>query len=117
MAKKNENLIAWAPTPETDLMFLVKPYLQFATADSITVMCETSRPAKMRVDYAELRPLDQKAETPAAQLISEVTLSGLKPATRYFYRVTCTDEKGQELRAPSIHSRPIRATASRGRLP
>ena len=65
VAKKNENLIAWAPTPETDLMFLVKPYLQFATADSITVMCETSRPAKMRVEYAELRPLDQKAETPA----------------------------------------------------
>ncbi len=98
VAKKNENLIAWAPTPETDLMFLVKPYLQFATTDSITVMCETSRPAKMRVDYAELRPLEHHAETPAAQLISEVTLTGLKPGTRYFYRVTCTDEKGQELR-------------------
>jgi predicted phosphodiesterase len=107
VAKKNENLIAWAPTPETDLMFLVKPYLQFATADSITVMCETSRPAKMRVEYAELRPLEQKAETTEAQLISEVTLIGLKPATRYFYRVTCTDEKGQELRAPQYSFQTI----------
>jgi len=98
VAKKNENLIAWAPTPETDLMFLVKPYLQFATPDSITVMCETSRPTKMKVEYAELRPLEQAAETPAAQQISEVTLTGLKPGTRYFYRVTCTDESGQQLR-------------------
>jgi len=99
VAKKNANLIAWLPSPENDLLFLVKPYLQFATTDSITVMCETSRPAKMRVDYAELRPLAQAGQSEEAKLISEVTLSGLKPATRYFYRVTCTDEAGHELRS------------------
>ncbi|HEY1598076.1 MAG TPA: LamG-like jellyroll fold domain-containing protein [Pirellulales bacterium] len=98
VAKKNENLIAWAPTPENDLIFLVQPYLQFATTDSITIMCETSRPAKMRVEYAELRPLELKAETASAQLISELTLKDLKPATRYFYRVVCVDETGQEVR-------------------
>ncbi len=79
-------------------MFLVQPYLQFATTDSITIMCETSRPAKMRVDYAEVRPLEEHAETDSPKLISELTLKGLQPATRYFYRVACTDEKGQEVR-------------------
>ena len=100
VALKNENLIAWTPSPDKDLMFLVKPYLQFATTDAITLMCETSRPAKMRVEYAELRPLAQTAETDSANLISEVTLTGLKPATRYFYRVVCVDDSGQELRGP-----------------
>jgi hypothetical protein len=98
VAKKNETLIAWKPSPEKDLVFLVKPYLQFATTDSITLMCETSRPAKMRVEHAELRPLALVAETDSAQLISELTLKDLKPATRYFYRVICIDESGQELR-------------------
>ena len=100
VAKKNETLIAWKPTPEKDLVFVVKPYLQFATTDSITVMCETSRPAKMRVEYAELQPLELSAAGESAQLISEVTLRGLKTATRYFYRVVCVDESGQEIRGP-----------------
>ncbi len=100
VAKKNENLIAWNPTPEKDLMLVVQPYLQFATQDSMTVMCETSRPTKMRVDYAEVQPLENKAESEGLQLISTVKLSGLKTGTRYFYRVTCTDESGGEVRGP-----------------
>jgi predicted phosphodiesterase len=98
VAKKSENLIAWAPTAEKDLMLVVQPYLQFATQDSITVMCETSKPAKMRVDYAEVQPLDNKAESEGAALINTVKLKGLKTGTRYFYRVTCTDESGAEVR-------------------
>lgn len=99
VAKKNENLIAWLPSPDKDLVFLVKPYLQFATTDSISVMCETSQPAKMRVEFAELRPLSTVVANDTAQLISEVKLSGLKPATRYFYRVVCVDDAGHELRS------------------
>jgi len=98
-AEKSKNLIAWVSTPENDLMFLVKPYLQFATQDSITVMCETSRPCTMRVEYAELRPLETVATTAEPKLISEVTLKDLKTGTRYYYRVLCTDEKGQEIRS------------------
>jgi acid phosphatase type 7 len=98
IAKKNENLIAWNPTPEKDLMLVVQPYLQFATQDSMTVMCETSRPTKMRVEYAEVQPLETKAESEGLQLINTVKLTGLKTGTRYFYRVTCTDESGGEVR-------------------
>lgn len=102
IAEKSKNLIAWEASPENDLLFLVKPYLQFATQDSITVMCETSRPTKMRVEYAELRPLENTASSDEAKLISEVTLKNLQVGTRYFYRVFCTDEKGEELRSPQF---------------
>lgn len=103
VAVKNQNLIDWRSTPETDLVFLVSPYLQFATTNSIVVMCETSRPTTMTVEYAETRPLAQKAKTTAAQAISELTLRDLKPFTRYFYRVVCHDESGAELRG-DLHS-------------
>jgi predicted phosphodiesterase len=97
-ADKGTKLIAWRATPENSLVFVVQPYLQFATQDSITVMCETSKPAKMRVDFGEVQPFDKKSETDALQLISTVKLSGLKTGARYFYRVTCTDESGAEVR-------------------
>ena len=96
-ADKNANLVAWNPPPEKDLTFLVQPYLQFGTQDSMTVMCETSRPTQMRVDYAEVQPLKDSKQTEKPELISELVLTGLKPMTRYFYRVTCTDDDGQEL--------------------
>ncbi len=97
VAAKNANLVAWNPPPEKDLTFLVQPYLQFGTQDSMTVMCETSRPTRMRVDYAEVQPLEQNSQTEKPELISELVLTGLKPMTRYFYRVTCTDDDGGEL--------------------
>ncbi len=98
VAKKGDKLIAWNPTPEKDLVLVVQPYLQFATQDSIKVMCETSRPSKMRVDYAEVQPLENGAESDGMELINTVKLTGLKTGTRYFYRVTCTNEKGAEVR-------------------
>jgi hypothetical protein len=52
----------------------------------------------MRVDYAEVQPLENKAESDGAALINTVKLNGLKTGTRYFYRVTCTDESGAEVR-------------------
>ncbi len=99
VAETNRNLLAYRESPENDLVFLVDPYLQFATQDSIIVMCETSRPTKMHVEYAEVQPLENKAQADAASLISEVKLEGLKPMTRYFYRVVCVDEAGEELRS------------------
>jgi len=99
VAKKNDNLVAYHAEPEADLEFVVKPYLQFGTQDSMTVMCETSRPAKMKVEYAEVQPLEHNAQTDKPAMISELTLTGLKPMTPYFYRVTCTDESGKEIKS------------------
>lgn len=97
VAAHNNNLIAWAPSPDNDLMFLVKPYLQFGTTDSMTIMCETSRPSVMSVAYAEVQPLENVKVTSEAKAISELTLTGLKPATRYFYQVTCKEDSGRQI--------------------
>jgi 3',5'-cyclic AMP phosphodiesterase CpdA len=76
------------------LSFVVAPYLQFGTKTSITVMSETSSAAKMTVEYGETNALSMRAESESAALINSVTLEDLKPQTRYFYRVTCTDNAG-----------------------
>jgi hypothetical protein len=75
----------------------VKPYLQFATKDSIVVMSETNRKSKMRVEYATKQPLNLVGEQAEMREMGEVALSGLEPQTTYFYRVIRTDEKGEEL--------------------
>lgn len=93
VAQKNANLIAYQP-PKEALTFLVKPYLQFGTTTSMVILCETNRPSTIAIEYAENQPLTKKAATSEAKLISELKLDELTPMTRYFYRVTATDESG-----------------------
>ena len=77
------------------LTFVVAPYLQFATTNSITLMCETSRPAEMLVEYGEQQPLNERGAGKAGtNLIQTVRLDALKPFTTYFYRVTCRAADG-----------------------
>lgn len=100
--EQNAGLAAWKATINGDLQFVVKPYLQAASRDGITIMAETSRPASMSVEYAEIAPLTSTASVPAGtgtNAISTVSLTGLKPHTRYFYRVTCADENGNTARS------------------
>ncbi len=118
-AEKSSNAVAWRPPLAEELSFLVKPYLQFATLDSMVVMCETSRPTTMRVEYGGLLSpsgallginagTSEKAALSAAgsvttsepKFISEAKIQGLTQATAYLYRVTCTDDRGRVLTAP-----------------
>jgi 3',5'-cyclic AMP phosphodiesterase CpdA len=99
VAKKNAQLLAWRSPVNKDLQFVVKPFLQFGTRDSMTVMAETSKAAKMRVDFGELMPLKLRAESSSASAIGEVQLKGLKPFTSYFYRVTSEDTQGNLARS------------------
>lgn len=99
VAARNQNLVKWTPAAEEQLSFLVAPILQFGTLDSMTIVCETSRPTRVNVQYG-LNSLvsSQKSSTDLAA-ITEVTIGDLKPHTRYFYRVTCTDESGATLKS------------------
>jgi hypothetical protein len=99
VAEKNAPLLAWRSSINQDLQYVVKPYLQLATRNSITVLAETSKPARLKVEYGEIQPLKARAETAAPALISELTLSGLKPFTRYFYRVIAEDASGNLARS------------------
>ncbi len=99
VAAKNPGLLAWRSSINQDLQFVVRPYLQFATRDTVTVMAETSQPARMTVEYGELQPLKLSATTPEPRLISELKLANLKPFTRYFYRVISEDAAGNRARS------------------
>lgn len=99
IAEKNAPLLAYRSSVNRDLQFVVKPYLQFGTTNSMTVVCETDKPSRLTIEYGELQPLNLTATTAQPALISEVKLSGLKPRTRYFYRVVCTDAEGNLARS------------------
>lgn len=90
--ERNKALIEYRPSINENLKFVVKPYLQFGTQTSIVVMAETSQPSKLAVEYGEVQPLNRRVATTTAAYISEAPITGLKPHTRYFYRVTCTDD-------------------------
>lgn len=99
VAVRNQGLLDYRGGGTNSLAFVVKPYLQFGTRTSMTVMCETDKASKITVAYAPLQPLTNKASTEAWTNISGVTLSNLQPSTVYYYRVTCTDAESNLLRS------------------
>jgi 3',5'-cyclic AMP phosphodiesterase CpdA len=84
-------LAAWPRTPagdtEAKAQFLVLPYLQLPTPDSMTVLWETNRKQPGQVEYGPTRDLGQVAESKRMLALQEVKLTGLKPGTTYHYRV------------------------------
>ncbi|MCZ7636171.1 MAG: metallophosphoesterase [Verrucomicrobia bacterium] len=99
VAAKNKKLLAYRSSVNRDLRFVVAPYLQFGTPDTMTVLAETDQPSRLTVEYGERQPLTLRATTSTPALISEVKLADLKPFTRYFYRVTCEDAAGNLARS------------------
>jgi acid phosphatase type 7 len=77
--------------------FVVEPYLQFATRDSIVVMAETAEPTTCVVEYDTLTPMAKSAKTEKPDTMHEVKLDKLEPGTKYFYRVTCTKDDGTRI--------------------
>src|SRR5262249_55244127 len=71
--------------------FVVAPYLQFPTRDSITIMWETAQPGTSVVEYGTISSNMAKVEQDKKATIHEVPLKGLKPNTQYVYRVSSTD--------------------------
>jgi len=76
--------------------FLVTPYLQYPTTDSIRVGFETSEESAGVVEFGEEIPLKRKVETPLGTM-HHATLEGLKPSTSYFYKVTATTKGGDKI--------------------
>lgn len=99
VAEKNAGLLAWRSPVNKELTFLVQPYLQAGTTNSMVIMAETITPSKLRVDYGEVQPLKLRAEAAEASAIGTVMLANLKPFTRYFYRVTAEDDQGNLARS------------------
>ena len=77
------------------LEFAVRPYLQYVTTDSITVMSQTSDVANATVQYGENADCDSQAGPSDGKLIHEVKINNLKPNTQYFYRVSAENSHGE----------------------
>ena len=67
--------------------FVVRPYLQFGTQTSMTVMWQTSLPGSSIVHYGETAACEQQIEVNENRLLHEIQITGLKPETLHFYRV------------------------------
>jgi hypothetical protein len=67
--------------------FMVLPYLQLPTPTGMTVMWETKAKLRGRVEFGLTRALTKAAEHEQPAKLHQVRLTGLKPATTYYYRV------------------------------
>jgi acid phosphatase type 7 len=77
--------------------FVVDPYLQSPTQDSITIMWETETPGKSVLEYG----LNINSMMPVAfestGSMHEIKLTGLKPSTSYVYRANTTFPDGRKI--------------------
>jgi hypothetical protein len=91
-------LVALAPVEAPDeLRFVVPPYLQYVTQDGITVMWETTRPAKGKVQFGETDEFTKTVDGASETKLHEIRLEGLKPEMGYFYKVSATDDQGRTI--------------------
>lgn len=80
--------------------FIVEPYVQHATQNSIYIYWESSPKATSYVEYGEAKLNSGKAElllkkdAVVSHSIQQVELSGLQPETNYFYRVVSISPVG-----------------------
>ncbi|MDG2054558.1 MAG: metallophosphoesterase [Phycisphaerales bacterium] len=112
--KKSSRLTKLAPKVDTKLDWMVSPFLTWPTSDAVSVIAETTRPAKMWVKF---KPEDgswsQMTQEEPAEL-HEFRLQGLRPHSKYFYQVYAdvTDAHGtQTIESPLLS---FRTAAQRG---
>jgi len=88
--------------PDKGHVFLTAPYLQQPLPNAITVMWITNLPAYSWVEFGETANLGHKAHSvtnglvDAYNRINRITLQGLKPGTRYYYRTFSKEITGFE---------------------
>lgn len=84
--------------------FNAGPYLNFATQTSVNLLWETNQPATAVVEYGTTDQLGQQMEVPnpspkstGGAFIQEISLTNLKPHTRYYYNVKLKSYDGEEM--------------------
>ena len=70
--------------------FTAGPQLNLTTTTSIDLTWEADRPATAVVEWGETAALGQKLRLDREERLHEASLTGLKPGTPAFYRVTAT---------------------------
>ena len=99
---KNESLVTVEPK-NVGPAFVVYPYLQFATQTTMTIMCETNVATQCTIRYGTTYPSQASIKEKSVGTMHEVKLTDLKPASKYFYEVTCMDADGNPLTSGRRH--------------
>ncbi len=92
-------LVSLAPQldPSREFEFLVKPYLQYGTGESMRVMCELTKPGSVRVEFGESSEFGQMREsTSDDQLLHATLLDELRPETGYYYQVVVKNQDTEQ---------------------
>ena len=93
--------------------WIVRPYLQWGTAEGMTVRWETSRPASTVVEWgkavtwtgeggARTGSLPERTTLDGLRTHHELRLGGLEPDKAYYYRVVTQDSLDRELASPFL---------------
>lgn len=106
-------LASAASWTNTELGFLVEPYLTWPTLDAVSCLCETTVPSEVTVGIRRdtETELTLHPSTESARL-HELRIEGLEPDTKYFYEVVARDAAGREIRSPLLS---FRTAASPGK--
>ncbi len=73
-----------------DPAFLIPPYLQSAEETGMTIKWETIYPSYGYIEYGKTKNFGSKTiEEANPNLIHQLTLVGLEPGQKYYYRVVC----------------------------
>lgn len=91
-----------SPGPSAGFAFLIPPYLQFATTDGMTVMCETTEAADAIVRWGETEDCANSLPGTKGKTIHEQRITGLAADTQYFYRITATSNRGEKIESPVL---------------
>lgn len=80
---------------EADATFPKGPYLMHTTATSAVILWESAAPGIGRVEYGRRPEALHRVTELAARTVHEVRLSGLRPGTRYAYRVVADGRRSK----------------------
>ncbi|MBT3344939.1 MAG: metallophosphoesterase [Gemmatimonadetes bacterium] len=93
--------------------WVVHPYLQWPTRNSMTIRWETTWPSNSIVEYGEAvsfsgkgnnrtAQFSQKVATAGPNTMHEVRLTDLRQDQAHYYRVTSVDARGRTLQSPVL---------------
>ena len=93
---------------------VVKPYLQWGTTDSMTIMWETAHACRGVVEFGEDHHCRQSQAEAEQKTLHEITLEGLEPDMLYFYRTLSPPEAEATAAATASLSTDVRTFQTAG---
>ena len=87
--------------PPRPLPFGVRPHAMFLKPGVARVRWEATVPGKGMLAYGESRDLGTMVPAQGKGSVHEVTLDGLKPNTKYFYRLAVKSTDGERMMSPT----------------